>query len=65
MQADYAAYEKANQVLEMPSGYSPQKQVFINSIWRYWVPVFGQQALGVVLALAALLLWWRLRRRRE
>jgi len=64
MQADYAAYEKANQVLEMPSGYSPQKQVFINSIWRYWVPVFGQQALGVVLALAALLIWWRLRRRR-
>jgi arylsulfatase A-like enzyme len=65
MQVDYAAYEKANQVLEMPSDYSPQNQVFINSIWRYWVPVFGQQALGVVLALAALLLWWRLRRRRK
>ncbi len=63
MQADYAAYEKANQVLEMPSGYTPQRQVFINSVLRYWLPVFGKQALGVVLALVALLVWWRLRRR--
>ena len=63
MQADYAAYEKANQVLPMPAGYSPQKQVMINGFWRYWVPVFGKQVLGVLLALTALLVWWRLRRR--
>ena len=65
MQADYAAYEKANQVLEVPAGYSPQHQVLINSIWRYWVPVFGKQVLAVVLVLAALLAWWGLRRRRR
>jgi len=64
MQADYASYEKANQVLPMPEGYSPQRQVFINSISRYWIPVFGKQAAAIVLALLGLLVWWRLRRRR-
>jgi len=63
MQADYASYEKANQVLPMPEGYRPQRQVFINSIWRYWIPVFGKQAAAVLVVLAGLLVWWRRRRR--
>jgi arylsulfatase A-like enzyme len=64
MQEDYANYEKANQVLPMPEGYTPQRQVFINSISRYWIPVYGKQVAAVVLALVGLLVWWRLRRRR-
>lgn len=64
MKADYAHYEQANQVLPMPDGYSPQRQVFINSISRYWIPVFGKQAAAVLLALVGLVVWWRLRRRR-
>jgi arylsulfatase/uncharacterized sulfatase len=64
MQADYLAYEKANQVLEMPAGYSPQRQVMINSIERYWLPLYGKQAAAVVMGLIALLVWWRVRRRR-
>jgi arylsulfatase/uncharacterized sulfatase len=64
MQVDYADYEKANQVLSMPADYTPQKQVMINGFWRYWVPVFGKQVAAVLLTLTALLLWWRLRRRR-
>ena len=64
MQADYASYEKANQVLPMPEGYTPQRQVFINAVWRYWIPVFGKQAAVVLIALVGLLVWWRLRRRR-
>lgn len=63
MQADYASYEKANQVLPMPEGYRPQRQVFINSIWRYWIPVFGKQAAAVLVVLAGLLVWWHRRRR--
>ena len=64
MQVDYANYEKANQVLPMPSDYTPQKQVMINGFWRYWLPVFGKQVAAVLLTLTALLVWWRLRRRR-
>ena len=64
MQADYASYEKANQVLPIPEGYSPQRQVFINSVWRYWIPVFGKQAAAVLVALVGLVIWLRLRRRR-
>ena len=65
MQVDYANYEKANQVLPMPSGYTPQKQVFINAIWRYWLPVFGKQAAAVLIGVLGLLVWWLVRRRRK
>ncbi len=65
MQVDYAHYEKTNQVLPMPEGYTPQKQVFINSLSRYWWPVFGKQAAAVLIGLLALLTWWLVRRRRK
>ena len=65
MQVDYAHYEKTNQVLPMPEGYTPQKQVFINSVSRYWLPVFGKQAAAVLIGLLALLTWWLVRRRRK
>lgn len=65
MQVDYANYENANQVLPMPSGYTPQKQVMINSISRYWVPVYGKQAAAVLIGVLALLTWWVVRRRRK
>lgn len=65
MQVDYAHYEKTNQVLPMPDGYTPQKQVFINAIWRYWVPVYGKQAAAVLIGSLALLIWWLVRRRRR
>ncbi len=65
MQVDYADYEKTNQVLPMPDGYTPQKQVLINSIWRYWLPVFGNQVAAVLIGLLALMAWWLLRRRRK
>ncbi len=65
MQVDYAHYEKTNQVLPMPDGYTPQKQVFINAIWRYWLPVHGKQAAAVLIGLLALLAWWLMRRRRR
>ncbi len=64
MQVDYAHYEKTNQVLPMPDGYTPQKQVFINAIWRYWVPVYGKQAAAVLIGSLALLIWWLVRRRK-
>ncbi len=66
MRADYAAWALANGVLAMPEGYSPVKQVFINSVVNYWLPTYGLQSLAVLLLLlglpAALLL--RARRRR-
>jgi hypothetical protein len=64
MQVDYANYEKGNQVLPMPDGYTPQKQVFINAIWRYWLPVHGKQAAAVLVGLLAFLVWCLVRRRR-
>jgi arylsulfatase/uncharacterized sulfatase len=65
MQVDYANYEKGNQVLPMPDGYTPQKQVFINAIWRYWLPVHGKQAAALLVSLLALLVWCLVRRRRK
>ena len=66
MRADYAAWAQANGVLAMPEGYSPVKQVFINSIVNYWMPTYGLQSLAVLVLLlglpAALML--RARRRR-
>ena len=62
MQADYAAYVKANNVLTMPEGYTPQRQVLINSLLRYFLPTYGPYALLVLIAGAA---WFWTRRRRK
>ncbi len=63
MQTDYASYAEQKGVLPMPDGYSPQRQVLINSVRNYWVPLYGKQVLAAVLllvaALAGLVLWRR------
>jgi arylsulfatase/uncharacterized sulfatase len=53
LQAEYAAWAKAHGVLPMPAGYSPTRQVLINSFVNYWIPTYRRPAL---MALAALLL---------
>lgn len=35
----------------MLEGFRPQRQVFINSVWRYGIPVFGKQTAAVLVAL--------------
>jgi hypothetical protein len=62
MQADYAAYVAANNVLTMPEGYMPQRQVLINSLLRYFLPTYGPYALLVLIAGVA---WFWTRRRRK
>jgi arylsulfatase/uncharacterized sulfatase len=66
MQADYAAYAQKNGVLPMPDYYSPQRQVFINSVKNYWIPLYGKQMLAGLLVFVggiAALVVWRKRRR--
>ena len=58
MQADYAAYAKSNDILEMPEGYNPVRQVFINSIVNYWLPTYITPALVALLALLLISLSW-------
>ena len=65
MQSDFAAWSQANQVLDIPAGYSPQKQVMINGFWRYWLPVWGKEVGAVLVGLVLLTLWWIVRRRRR
>ena len=65
MQTDFAAWSQANQVLDIPAGYSPQKQVMINGFWRYWLPVWGKEVGAVLVGLVLLTLWWSVRRRRR
>ena len=65
LQADFAAWSQANQVLDMPSGYSPQKQVVINAFWRYWLPVHGKTMAMVLAAFVLLVAWWLLRKRKR
>ena len=60
MQADYATYARDHGVLAMPEGYNPTRQVLINSMFNYWIPVYRTP---VLLALAALVLFVWLRRR--
>ncbi len=66
MQADYAAYARANGVLPMPEGYDPIQQVMINALVNVYVPRFKRAALPILaglLALATLVFVVRRRRR--
>jgi arylsulfatase/uncharacterized sulfatase len=54
MQADYAAYAKANGVLPMPEGYEPTRQILINALVNVYVPRFGNTIVAVLAALIAL-----------
>lgn len=61
MQSDYDNYAKSHGVLPMPAGYSPQRQVMMNSFWHYWLPAYGRMVavslLGLIGLLAGLLVW--------
>ena len=66
MQADYAAFAKANGVLPMPDGYTAPNQIFENAVNALLIPrliALWPWALGLIGAGAALL-FWRKRRRR-
>lgn len=63
LQADYAAYARANGVLPMPEGYEPTRQVLINALVNVYVPRLALPALVLLLVIALLI--WKLRRRRR
>jgi hypothetical protein len=49
----------------MPEGYSPVKQVLINSVFNYWWPTYWPHATAALLLLLGLpaALWLRAARR--
>ena len=53
MQRDYAAYAQSHGVLPRPAGYSPTRQVLINSFVNYWIPQYRKPVLIVLAALIA------------
>ena len=55
MQRDYAAYAQSHGVLAMPEGYSPTRQVLINSFVNYWIPYYRKPVLVLLAALIAVL----------
>jgi arylsulfatase A-like enzyme len=66
MRADYAAYAKANGVLEMPAGYTADEQINRYAFEHQGKPRLIKLGLwvgGVILLLSALI--WSLRRRRR
>ena len=67
LQADYASWAKANNVLSMLEGYNPVKQVLINTFVNYWIPTYWPQAVATLLVLLGLpaLLVLRARRARR
>ena len=66
LQADYADWSRVHGVLPIPDGYSPQKQVMINSWYNYWWPTFAAFFVAVpMLLLAAVVLTLRAWRRRR
>jgi arylsulfatase A-like enzyme len=50
LQSDYEIYAKAHGVLPIPDGYSPTKQVFLNSMAHYWLPTYGAKAFLLLCA---------------
>jgi len=65
MQADYAAYAKANGVLPMPEGYEPTRQVLINAIVNVYVPRYRNAVLTSVAGVVAIAVAIAIRRRRR
>jgi arylsulfatase/uncharacterized sulfatase len=63
MQADYAAWARANGVLDMPAGYNPVRQVLINSVMNYWLPAYWLHGLLFLAATMAISAVWILRQR--
>ncbi|MEN9684141.1 MAG: hypothetical protein RLZZ427_1892 [Pseudomonadota bacterium] len=61
MQADYAAFAKANGVLPMPPGYSAPKQIFANALHTLLLPrlLALLPYLAGLLAAIGGLVWWR------
>jgi len=59
----YEAWAQAQGVLPMPEGYSPQRQVLINTLFNYWLPHYGPAGAAASLGLAAAFVLWRRRRR--
>jgi len=67
MLQDYDVYVKEHGVLPVPEGYSPAKQVTINSFYNYWLPAYGKKvaaALVLILLAAGVRIGVRRRRRR-
>ncbi len=54
MQADFDAYAKSHNVLPMPEGYRPARQVMINTFVNYWYPAYRETVLFGVAAVAGL-----------
>jgi arylsulfatase/uncharacterized sulfatase len=54
MQADYAAYAKANGVLPMPAGYEPTSQVLTNAMVNVYVPRYRNAVLAALAGLVVL-----------
>ena len=67
MQAEYAAYAKANGVLPMPADYDAIRQVLINSLLNVYWPATKRVLPDFIAGLLAGLLggWWFVRRRRR
>ncbi len=65
MQADFDAYAKSHGVLPMPEGYSPSRQVMINTFVNYWYPAYRNTALVGMAALVALIAAFMTVRRRR
>lgn len=65
MQQDYEAYATAHGVLPMPEGYSPTRQVMINTFVNYWIPAYRNTALAVLAGAFALIAGWMAVRRRK
>jgi hypothetical protein len=64
MQMAYADWARQQGVLPMPAGYSPQRQVMINSVLNYWWPNYRNTLLAALAGLIAIVVLLRRRRRR-
>lgn len=65
MLSDFNGYAKSHGVLPMPEGYSPSRQVMINSFINYWYPAYRNTVAGGLVAIVAVIVAWVTVRRRR
>ncbi|MFM1987778.1 MAG: hypothetical protein RJA99_735 [Pseudomonadota bacterium] len=63
MRAAYDDWARAHGVLPMPDGYTPTRQVMINSMLNYWLPEYGAIGAGAFAAALGLIAAGLARRR--
>jgi arylsulfatase/uncharacterized sulfatase len=61
----YRRFERDENVLPLPEGYEPRRQVTLNALRRVILPSLAWPGIAVLIAGLGVWIWWRRRRARQ